>query len=252
MKYYILASGSKGNCAIIESSKGTKIVIDLGLTLTAFKEKAGTYNIDISDIDAFLFTHKHRDHLHTLYKTIPLNKVYATRETLPGFSVNHFDKYDTFNIKDFEITALPTSHDAPNPVGFIIRVDNKKLALMTDTGYVSTNNIEQMKNADYYIFESNHNEVMLLQTNRPYDLIQRILGDEGHLSNEAAANYLVELIGDKTKDIVLAHLSQEANTKELALSTVKRILLANDIDASKYNIIAASQFTPLMGGSFEN
>jgi phosphoribosyl 1,2-cyclic phosphodiesterase len=93
----------------------------------------------------------------------------------------------------------------------VIENGNQKLVYMTDTGYISQANMAYMKNADYYVIESNHNVRMLLQTDRTFTLIQRILGDTGHLSNEDSAMYLTELVGDKTKEIFLAHLSEEAN-----------------------------------------
>ena len=101
---------------------------------------------------------------------------------------------------------------------------------MTDTGFISEKNLEVMRNADYYIIESNHNIKMLLQTNRPAELKQRILSDFGHLSNEDSALYMSELIGDKTKEIALAHISEEANYNEKALGTYLRILKERIVD----------------------
>lgn len=90
--------------------------------------------------------------------------------------------------------VLPTSHDARDSAGFVVDDGEKRLVYMTDTGYISEHNQTLMKDANFYILESNHNVRMLLKTNRPYDLIQRILGDEGHLSNEDSAMYASELL----------------------------------------------------------
>ena len=95
--------------------------------------------------------------------------------------------------------VLPTSHDAKDSVGFIFDDGEESLAFMTDTGYISDKNISLMKNKTYYIIEANHNERMLLKTNRPYVLIQRILSDTGHLSNEASAHYVAEMDWGKTR-----------------------------------------------------
>ena len=127
--------------------------------------------------------------------------------------------YKKYNIAGFDITILATSHDAKNPIGFVIEADNQKLIYMTDTGYISERNLKYMQNPDYICIESNHNVKKLFETSRPAYLIMRILGDEGHLSNEDSAMYMSEIIGENTKEIVLMHLSEEANTPELALNT---------------------------------
>ena len=79
------------------------------------------------------------------------------------------------------------------------------------------------KNLDYYIFESNHDIEMLMNTRRPLFLKNRIFGDKGHLNNEYSAHVMAQVIGENTKEICLAHLSQEANTKEMALDTYQRV-----------------------------
>jgi phosphoribosyl 1,2-cyclic phosphodiesterase len=106
-----------------------------------------------------------------------------------------------------------------------------------------------MKNADYYIIESNHNVRMLLQTDRTFALIQRILGDTGHLSNEDAAMYLTQLLGPNTKEIILAHLSEEANTPEVALNAHVNIYRRKYIDIDKIRIEPAKQYGVTIGGS---
>ena len=126
----------------------------------------------------------------------------------------------------------------------------EQLLYMTDTGYVSQKNRQFMKNLDYYIIESNHDIEMLMATKRPMFLKNRILNDMGHLNNEYSAHLMCEVIGEKTKEIVLAHLSQEANTEELALATYRQVFQEEQIAFS--NIKVASQIDVVSGGNYEN
>ena len=105
----------------------------------------------------------------------------------------------------------------------MIKGYQETILYMTDTGYVSQKNMKYIDNLDYYIFESNHDVEMLMATKRPLFLKNRIYGDEGHLNNEYSANIMAQVIGNKTKEICLAHLSQEANTKEKALETYHQV-----------------------------
>ncbi|MGE4341610.1 MAG: MBL fold metallo-hydrolase [Bacilli bacterium] len=251
MRYYILASGSKGNATVLECKQG-RILIDLGLPLGDFSRRLSEFNLTIDDIDAVFYTHSHTDHFIRAYKRIDKHKIYATKETFNHPDINFIEPYESYQVAGFTIFVLPISHDAENPVGFVIDDGKQSLVYMTDTGYISDQNIGYMKNKTYYIIEANHNERMLLQTSRPYVLIQRILGDKGHLSNEASAHYVAEMVGENTKEIVLAHLSEEANTPEVALAAFHKILPRKDVDISRIQIKAAKQYLPVSGGSCDD
>jgi phosphoribosyl 1,2-cyclic phosphodiesterase len=122
---------------------------------------------------------------------------------------------------------------------------------VTDTGYLSNKNLEKMYNADFYILESNHDSMMLMETNRPLSLKKRILDDEGHLSNYDCAQALAKLIGPKTKEIVLAHLSEEANDPQLAYETLIEVLTNEKIDYKQLKIGIAMQNESYLGGNYE-
>jgi phosphoribosyl 1,2-cyclic phosphodiesterase len=252
MKYFVLASGSKGNATIIKGPE-TKILIDLGLSLKEYKERLNVFKLQEERVFAVLFTHKHGDHITSQFNKVANGNVYAPANTLPFEApFKLVVPYTPFTINEFKVTPLPTSHDVSDSVGYIIETTEYKLVYMTDTGYISTRNLEMMKNADVYIIESNHSPSLLLKTNRPFDLIQRILSDAGHLSNEACAHYLAELVGPRTKHIVLAHLSEEANTPEVALETLDKVFRKYGIDQSKLTIVTAKQHVPIMGELNEN
>lgn len=246
MRYYVLASGSKGNATIIESNDHV-ILIDMGLSLKCLKERLEATPHTINDIEAILVTHNHSDHISGIELLKNISR-YAAEGTLKE-NYNIVEPFSTYTIAGFKITILPTSHDATNPIGFVIESGNEKLVYMTDTGYISERNMVYMKNADYYIIESNHNVRMLLATNRPYELKQRILGDEGHLSNEDSALYISECIGERTKEIVLAHLSEEANTPTAALEAYYRIFRNRYRNPDNYILKTASQHSVVIGGN---
>ena len=247
MKFYIFASGSKGNCTLI-SSNGKTLIIDMGITHKNFIEKLENTPFKFDDINAYLFTHDHNDHIGGVCKKINKEYCYCALGTLDIPLKNELIHYETYEINGFKITVLPTSHDAKNPIGFVIDDGNEKLVYMTDTGYISTKNFEYMRNANHYIIESNYNYKMLMQTSRPESLKLRIVGDCGHLSNEESAATICQLIGDKTQNICLAHISQEANTKELALETYRNIFRKYDVSLENINLFTADQYETVIFG----
>ena len=134
------------------------------------------------------------------------------------------------------------------PVWDLNLSQEQRLIYMTDTGYVSSKNANYMVDADYYIIESNHDVEMLMNTNRPMSLKNRILSDKGHLSNLDSALLMSRLLGAHTKEIVLAHLSREANTSELALQTYYDVFKENHVNLGKCQIKVASQVDVVSGG----
>lgn len=252
MKYYILASGSKGNATIIKG-KETTLLLDMGLTLKEFRNKLALFNLSEKEIDATIFTHDHTDHLKAHMALINGAQIFAPRsELLNGANYEVVKDYVPFSVGEFKVTPLPTSHDTLYSYGYVIENDKEKIVYMTDTGYISNQNLSLMKNADLYILEANHCPRLLLETNRPFSLIQRIMSDEGHLSNQKTGHYLAELIGPRTKEVVLAHLSEEANTPEVAIATVEEIFKKFGINQTKFNLRTAAQYTPLFGETSED
>ena len=122
------------------------------------------------------------------------------------------------------------------------------MVYVTDTGYIKNEVKPYLMNADYYVFESNHDIEMLMQTSRPVYIKQRIINDSGHLCNDDCANVLSEVIGDKTKEIVLAHISQEGNTRRLAYDTVLSTLHRKCMYHSNIRLYPAEQFGIYRGG----
>ena len=243
MKIKVLASGSKGNCSLIETASA-RFLIDIGITYQRLKKELEKMNLNLDDIDALLLTHAHNDHtsgLKVLLKHTNF-KIYANKDIIKELTVDidkeRIELYDSImHLNSTELTIFKTSHDAKGSVGFLITDDGSSLVYITDTGYLNRKYFKLLTNRNIYYIESNHDEKMLMDGPYPYYLKQRILSDEGHLSNETTAKYLKKLVGDNTKYIILAHLSEHNNKEEIAYNTSRESLK----DRSDIKIVVAKQ-----------
>ena len=144
---------------------------------------------------------------------------------------------EIINIKDLLINTIKTSHDTEESFGYVIESNNKSLVYITDTGYINEKYHKLLSNRNIYILESNHDIEMLHNGPYPLKLRQRILGDKGHLSNYDCSKYLSNFIGNNTKCIMLAHLSQDNNTPSIAYDTLIERLDSNNQSIDKIIIL---------------
>ncbi len=241
-----LASGSSGNCYLIKSDN-TNLLLDAGISCKAIQAGLESLGISLKDIDGIFITHDHIDHIKgikTLLKktSCPL---YASRGTLealvekisplPYERLIEAETDEEITVGDIKATPFNLSHDTEEPKTFAFTKDEAKVCVVTDTGYVSDEIFDNIKDADILALESNHERNILLYGSYPYPLKLRILSDVGHLSNESCAHCLTEVLryrrirkrfsedGGALK-VFLAHLSKENNTPEQALITVKNAL----------------------------
>ena len=229
-----LASGSKGNCVYLGTPQ-TKLLIDAGISGRATKEKLAQLDVDVTDIDGILITHNHTDHIRGLkilaYRLgIP---IYANAGTAKGIvetfggdcpKFKIFTTGETFEIDDCEIHPFTIQHDTADPVAFTISCADKKIGFCTDLGFVSTLVKAKLQGCDCLYVEANHQPSMVHASPRPMIYKQRVLSRSGHLSNEACGELLRAVASPKLQQIYLAHLSEECNHPEMALSVVKEIL----------------------------
>jgi hypothetical protein len=161
---------------------------------------------------------------------------------LPG--VEYFESGRPFAIGDIEISPFTIPHDAADPVGFVFRAEGVRMGFATDLGYITPNVKRQLKGVDILLLESNHDLEMLRDGPYPWSVKQRVLSRVGHLSNEAAAQFLENEYDGQAAYVILAHLSESNNLPELARVTAERALngraslLAN-------RLLLATQGTPL-------
>ena len=249
MYFNVISSGSKGNATIVVYHK-TVILIDMGITLTRLEEGLEECHLKKEDITGAIFTHDHADHTSGL-RFISPEIQYGLKGTLPSSLSNVIKPNKPFFIGEIEVTAFKTSHDATNPCGFKLTADKETLIYMTDTGVFVEENLPLIKNPTYLIIESNHDIKMLLHTNRTFELKSRIMSDVGHLCNEDSAIAACQIIGPDTKEIILAHLSEEANTPEKAMEAYQKVFKHFNININKYRVICAHQHHSTLGGHID-
>lgn len=249
MEIDILASGSKGN-AISITSNGSKILIDVGITYRNLVGKLNEANIQLKNIENVLITHEHSDHIKGLKVFAKNNqhiKYYLSKGTYNaldletrGFIENHtiISDRDTFMINEINVSVFSLSHDASEPVGFVLERDNKKVVLATDTGYIDEAYFNLLKNADLYILEANHEPELLMNSGRPYHLKQRIISETGHLSNNEASWLINHFIKEKDSSIwAVAHISEDCNTTY----SIEKSIVSIVEDPTKLKVLYTSQ-----------
>lgn len=240
MRIDLLCSGSKGNSCLVRNHD-SQILIDCGSTKKYLKNAFKKVKAHVQDCDGVLITHTHKDHVSQI-KHVSKLPIYSYCD-IENIEDHHIVKpLETFMVGSFKITVIGLSHDAPKTVGYVVETEGEKLVYITDTGYLPNREKPLLTNADYYIFESNHDIQKLMQTKRPMFIKQRILSDNGHLNNEDSSVNLSQLINTNTKDIILAHLSQEANHPQLAVDTVQNVFFKQDMPLHGVHILAAEQF----------
>lgn len=250
MRFYSIASGSSGNCIYI-GSDCTHVLVDVGISGKRIIEGINNASIDTKDIDGILITHEHSDHVKSVGMLtrkygIP---VYATQGTINAIRnmptlgnvddqlLNVIRPDEKFTIKDMEIRAVKTSHDAADSVAYRVKCDDKKAGVVTDLGVFNDYTVDCFAGCDVILAETNHDVKMLECGPYPYQLKKRILGDRGHLSNENGGRLISRLLHDNMKHVFLGHLSFENNMPELAYETVRLEIEASD--------------TPYHGNDFE-
>ncbi|WP_199616952.1 MBL fold metallo-hydrolase [Paenibacillus alkalitolerans] len=240
IRFTVLSSGSTGNATLVECGD-RKVLLDAGLSMKRIEQLLAERGVRADELSCMFVTHEHSDHvkgLGALARKYSL-PVYANAKTwneldrLAGDISEEqrrtFVTGESVCVGELTVESFPISHDAADPVAYNFCADNFKLSIATDIGYMSPVVKEKIRDADVLVLESNHDIQMLRVGKYPWNVKRRILGDLGHLSNDAAGEALCELLSQRTKRVYLAHLSRDHNQMDLAKLTVHNILKESGI-----------------------
>lgn len=239
MKFCTFASGSSGNCAFLTHGE-THVLIDAGISMRRIKNSLGVLGRTIPELDGVFITHVHSDHIKALKMLLKYYDItiYATERTAQGIlwqlpeaegSIQCIAPGEIFTLGEMEILPFTTPHDAPGSVGYRFQAGDKSFGVVTDLGFPSADVFNAVRGVDAIMLEANHDVDMLMNGPYPYHLRQRILSKSGHLSNYDCGRLAAALAESGTRQIILAHLSTENNTPELAKSEVSLALEGLDV-----------------------
>ncbi|MEI6046114.1 MAG: MBL fold metallo-hydrolase [Chloroflexota bacterium] len=254
MKLFSLASGSSGNCYLVQSSAGHNILIDCGLSAKKVQQYLAGFGVQIHQLSAIFLTHDHSDHVSGV-GTISQRwgvVVYANSKTLEAarlrweklhrVAVEQTDRsgaadsgtvrppaISKYNLQvlptgaviwfgSLQVSSFPVSHDAADTVCYTLRENECQATILTDLGCATNVIFEPLCRSDLIILEANHSLERLQKSRYPYYLKARITSDHGHLSNLQSGKILQEIIERSSPAhlVWLAHLSQESNQPEIA------------------------------------
>ena len=234
MELCSIASGSSGNCIYV-GTDDTHLMIDAGISGKRIENGLNTIGLKTGEMNGVLITHEHSDHIAGLGVIarrygLPL---YATKGTIAAIknsrTVGNIDEAlfhpveagVCFTVGDMEIEPIAISHDAAEPVAYILHREDKTIGVITDLGTYDDSIVDRLQGLDVLLLEANHDVHMLQVGSYPYPLKQRILSERGHLSNESSGQLLGRLLHDNFNTVVLGHLSKENNYESLAYETVR-------------------------------
>jgi len=254
VKFCPIASGSSGNSVYI-GNKDTHILIDAGISGKRIEAGLSVAGVPCENLSAIFITHEHTDHIQgagilSRRYDVP---IYATQKTWHRLehsgaigAVKHKNKMVIYSgekcvVNDIQVMPFDIPHDATEPVGYSVFMEDYKLTVATDIGCVTDNLKENIVDSDILLIESNHDIEMLKNGPYPYHLKKRVLSDVGHLSNVSTGHLLGEIITNRLKYIYLGHLSEQNNRPLIALDTVGNILQAKKVDMNKTKLMLANR-----------
>jgi len=241
MEYISFASGSSGNCALLRGG-GVNLLIDAGISLRRIRQALQSRGLGLGDVTAVLVTHEHSDHVSGLsmlckYTDIPVRLSPGTARALLAEgkcaekNLRPLPEDLELSLGELHIRGIPLSHDAAQPLGWRIEGEKSAMAMLTDLGWLTGAVVDAVRGCRFAVIETNHDVELLRRGPYPPYLKKRILGEKGHLSNEAGAELARHLAEAGGEEVLLGHLSRENNRPDLALAAV-RARVGNDLRLS--------------------
>lgn len=236
----VLASGSRGNCALVATSS-TRVLIDAGLSGRETFKRLRAVAERPEDISAILITHEHSDHVAGLRRlgnklNVPVFLTEATHHAwnravrdeegkIPELPrTEHFSAGRGFRVGDIDVMPFTIPHDAIDPVGFTFRAEGIKVGFATDLGYMPVSVRNHLRGSSVLVMESNHDLEMLRSGPYPWSVKQRVMSRVGHLSNDSLAEFFSNDYDGVAEYLVLAHLSEQNNHPEIARASAEQAL----------------------------
>jgi phosphoribosyl 1,2-cyclic phosphodiesterase len=246
-EFCVLGSGSSGNSTAFWDSE-TMFLVDAGFSCKATIARMGRAGLDAKVLKTVFLSHEHSDHIcgaRVLQKRFS-PEILTTKPVQQWLDARHglgtspmLKPGKPLGLGAFSVTPFEVCHDASQTVGFSVSHGQSRVVMATDLGHVNPEVLGMFKGADAIIIESNHDVQMLKDGPYPEFLKRRILGLQGHLSNAQSAEALVSAVGEDTRHVTLAHLSQENNTPEKALGEAQDALASA---GKRVEVSPASQF----------
>ncbi len=243
-RLYPVCSSSSGNCTFIGTAGGG-VLVDVGCSFRVLKSALSYIDTELSGIEAVFVTHEHSDHIAGLAQIIKHTNIpiFASAGTIAALlssgrlpdNARFYDiNSEGYESARFKVSAFKTSHDAAESMGYIINYTGRTFGVCTDTGIVTEQARAALRGVETVLLESNY-EPELLRKNPKYpaDLKRRILGDRGHLSNNACAEFAEELVKNGTRHLVLGHLSRENNTPRTAYARTCEYLHGHGLETER-------------------
>jgi len=258
----MLASGSAGNCTLLETEQ-TRLLVDAGLGKKETLRRLAEVERKVDRLDGIVISHEHTDHIGGLAQVLGQwrTTVYITETTLtevkrllPQSSHKRLDRVEhiragkRFRVGDIEVSPFSIPHDAADPLAFTFRANGTKVSIATDLGYLPELVKHHLRDSDCLVLESNHDLEMLKVGPYPWHVKQRVMSRTGHLSNHTVSEYLADAEGfdARARFLVLAHLSENNNNPHVARISAEEALGRRRAPAAFCGeLLIASQRTPL-------
>ena len=236
IRLVVLGSGSAGNATCIEGG-GARVLLDAGFSCRELGSRLRAVGVEPERLDALVITHEHADHIRgaALFSQTYEIPVYCTTATFRAAGLERAGVHGhgvfahiavepgrAFEVGGLRLRPFPVPHDAADTVGYAVECEGGRFGYATDLGHDALPVREALRDCDLLMLESNHDVEMLRRGPYPQVVKERVLGRHGHLDNETAAALLCDVATDRTRRIILAHLSRTNNRPDLALTAARR------------------------------